>query len=70
MKERKKSTFIYGRLGFPIQLIKVPRKTVFGEWAIDIDFNTLQRVVFNMLVRKPTSLTGKELRFIIDYLEM
>lgn len=66
----KKDTFIYEGLGFPIQLINVPMKKVFGEWAIDINFNTLQLVVLNMLARKPTSLTGSELRFIIDYLEM
>lgn len=70
MKEKKRDTVIYEGLGFPIRLVNVPMKKVFGEWAIDINFNTLQIVVLNMLARKPTALTGKELRFIIDYLEM
>ncbi|HEY4832976.1 MAG TPA: hypothetical protein VIH61_10505, partial [Waddliaceae bacterium] len=67
---KKRDTFIYEGLGFPIRLVYVPMKKVFGEWAIDINFNTLQVVVLNMLARKPTALTGMELRFIIDYLEM
>jgi len=70
MKEKKIGAFIYEELGFPIRLINVPMKKVFGEWAIDINFNTLQIVVLNILARKPTALTGSELRFIIDYLEM
>lgn len=70
MKEKKLGTLIYEGLGFPIRLINVPLKKVFGEWAIDINFNALQIVVLNILARKPTALTGKELRFIIDYLEM
>ncbi len=70
MKETKRDTFIYEGLGFPIRLINVPMKKVFGEWAININFNTLQIAALNMLARKPTALTGGELRFIIDYLEM
>ena len=34
MKKRKKKTFIYEGLGFPIKLINVPMKKVFGEWCI------------------------------------
>lgn len=70
MKNTKIETFVYNGLGFPIRLVNVPMKKVFGEWAIDINFNTLQLAVLNMLARKPTPLTGGELRFIIDYLEM
>lgn len=45
-------------------------KKVLGEWAININFNALQIAVLNMLARKSIALTGGELRFIIDYLEM
>lgn len=61
---------VYTGLGFPIRLVNVPLKKVFGEWVIDVNFNTLQLAVLKILARKPTSLTGKEIRFIIDYLEM
>lgn len=70
MNETKRETFIYEGLGFPIRLHNVPMKKVFGEWAININFNTLQISVLNLLARKSTHLTGGEIRFIIDYLEM
>lgn len=70
MKETKRKTFIYEGLGFPIRLVNTPMKKVFGEWAIDINFNILQISVLNMLARKATPLSGAEIRFIIDYLEM
>lgn len=70
MKETRRDTFIYKGLGFPIRLVNVPMKKVFGEWAIDINFNTLQLAVLNMLARKSSPLTGGEIRFIVDYLEM
>jgi DNA-binding transcriptional regulator YiaG len=70
MKETKKETFIYKGLGFPIRLVNVPMKKILGEWAININFNALQLAVLNMLAKKTTTLTGGELRFIIDYLEM
>lgn len=70
MKEKKTATFIYEGLGFPIRLVNVPMKKVFGEWAIDINFHQLQIAALHMLAEKPTSLTGEELRFIRHYLEM
>lgn len=70
-KKRKSETFIYEGLGFPIRLVNVPLKKVLGdEWAIDIDFNILQKTVLHMLALKSTPLTGQELRFIIDYFEL
>jgi DNA-binding transcriptional regulator YiaG len=70
MNKTKRDTFIYEGLGFPIRLINVPLKKVLGEWAIDINFNILQKMILHILAMKPTPLTGKELRFIIDYFEM
>ncbi len=69
-KSKRRDTFIYEGLGFPIRLVNVPLRKVFGEWAIDINFNTLQEVVLRMLATKSTHLTGPEIRFIIDYFEM
>jgi DNA-binding transcriptional regulator YiaG len=69
-KETQRESFIYEGLGFPIRLINVPMKKVVGEWAMDINFNVLQKNVLHLLARKPTPLSGDELRFIIGYLEM
>lgn len=70
MKNRKKETFVYRGLGFPIKLVNVPMKKVFGEWCIDINMNKLMLVALEALVHKPGPLTGDELSFIRSYLEM
>ncbi|MBS0620665.1 MAG: hypothetical protein JSS61_04315 [Verrucomicrobia bacterium] len=68
--QRKKQTFIYEGLGFPIELIDAPMKKVFGQWVIDIDMNELQLFVFRGLIHKPHPLTGKEMRFMRKFLEL
>ncbi len=70
MSERKKETIIYKGLGFPIKLIDVPMKKMFGDWVIDIDMTVLQLVVLKYLASKPTRLTKNELRFIRHFLTM
>jgi len=70
MRNRKKKTFIFEGLGFPIKLINAPMKKEFGDWYIDINMNTLMLVVLEALAHKPITLTGDELSFIRSYLEM
>ena len=70
MKEKKTDTFMWEGLGFPIRLINVPMKKVFGEWVLDINLEHFQKTVIRILACKSTPLTGSELRFIIDYLRM
>lgn len=70
MKERKKETFVYEGLGFPIKLINCPMKKVFGEWVLDINLTTLQMDMLKALIHKPVPLTGCELRFIRKFLEL
>lgn len=70
MKDKKKDSFIWEGLGFPIQLINVPMKKVLGEWVLDINLKHFQKVVLHMLAYKKAPLSGGELRFIIDYLKM
>ena len=70
MKETKKDTFIWEGLGFPIRLINVPMKKVFGEWVLDINLELFQKGVLHTLACKKSPLSGSELRFIIDYLKM
>ncbi len=68
--ERKKETFIFNGLGFPIQLIDCPMKKVIGEWVIDINLNALQLFVFKGLIHKPSPLTGRELRFMRKFMDL
>jgi len=69
-KIKKKKTFIFKGLGFPIKLINVPMKREFGDWYIDINMNKLMLIVLEALTHKPIALTGDELRFIRSYLQM
>lgn len=66
----KKDTFVWEGLGFPIRLINVPMKKVFGDWVLNINLESFQKAVLHLLARKPTHLSGAELRFIVDYLKM
>lgn len=70
MKHKKKVTLTWEGLGFPIRLINVPMKKIFGEWILDINLDHFQKSVLHILACKPTPLTGGELRFIIDYLQL
>ena len=70
MKDRKKKTFVFEGLGFPIKLINAPMKKVLGDWYIDINMNKLMLVVLEALAHKLVALTGDELGFIRSYLEM
>lgn len=68
--EIKKETIIYEGLGFPIKLIDVPMKKMFGDWVFDIDMTELQLVVLKALVYKPVRLTKDELKFVRHFLTM
>ena len=70
MSKAKTETIIYEGLGFPVKLINVPMKKMFGDWVLDIDMTELQLVVLKALVYKPIRLTKYELRFIRHFLNM
>jgi len=70
MKEARKDTIMWEGLGFPIRLMNVPMKKIFGEWVLDINLEHFQKIVLHMLAKKTTTLSGPEIRFIIDYLKM
>lgn len=69
-KNYKTETFLYEGLGFPIKLVNVPMRKVFGEWALDINLGKLQRDVLHALIYKIQPLSGAELRFIRIYFEL
>lgn len=66
----KTETFVYEGLGFPVKLVNVPMRKVFGEWAIDVNLGKFQRDILHLLVYKIQPITGAELRFIRKYFEM
>ena len=68
MSKTKKETILYKGLGFPIKLIDVPMKKMFGDWVIDVDMTELQLIVLKALIHKPTRITKNELKFIRHFL--
>jgi len=70
MKKKIVARYEYDGLGFPIMLLNVPLTDVRGVLVPDIDYNQLQRNVLLALGQKPLPLTGNEVRFIRQYLQM
>lgn len=70
MKNKIVNEYEYDGLGFPIILLNFPVKNVRGVEVPDIDYNLLQKNVLLALSRKVQPLTGNEVRFIRQYLEM
>ena len=70
MSDKKRETFVYEGLGFPILLVNAPMRKAYGEWIMDIDFDQLQKIAMLALAKKNTSLSGREIRSIRHYLNM
>ena len=70
MEKKTVKTFVYRGFGFPIKLINVPMRKVFGKWAMDINFNKLRLAVVYCLLRNQAPLSGDEIKFIRKYLDM
>lgn len=70
MKEHRVKQFQYDGFGFPLILLNVPIRNCRGVDIPDIDYNVLQRLVLEDLSYKPFPLTGNEIRFIRQSLEM
>lgn len=70
MEKKIAERFRYDGFGFPIDLLDVPVRNIRGVEVPDINYNSLQRVVLEGLSRKPFPLTGNEIRFIRQSLEL
>ena len=68
--EKKKETYTFTGLGFPVQIINCPMKKILEEWVIDINLNALQLWVFNELIHKQSPLTGKEMKFMRKFMHL
>ena len=65
-----RKTIKFNGFGFPIILANAPTKMVLGEVVPDVNYNELQAMLFVALIRKPTRLSGAEIRFLRHHLEM
>ena len=60
----------FNGFGFPVVLTNVQTKVVHDEIVPDVDFNELQKLLFIALIRKPSRLSGAEIKFLRLHLEM
>lgn len=71
MRERKiQDEYRDHRFGFEVILRNAPMMKVRGEWLPDINANHLRWAVLAALAHKPGPLTGNEVRFIRQWLEL
>jgi len=69
-KQKVQKEFIYEGLGFPVILHNVPMREIRGIWTLDINLNVLQKVVLLALAHHPSDLTGNQVRFIRNWLNL
>ena len=65
-----RKTIKFNGFGFPVVLANVQTKVVHDEVVPDVNYNDLQALLFVALIRKPTRLSGAEIRFLRHHLEM
>ncbi len=70
MEKKVKKTFMDEGFGFTVRLHNVPMVKVRGTWTPDINYNQLAKVVLLALCHKPARLTGAEVRFVRQQLDM
>ncbi len=70
MERKVQKHFVDEGFGFPVHLLNVPMVKVRGQWTPDVDYNKLQKIVLKQLAHKPGRLSGDEIHFIRQALEM
>lgn len=70
MEKKVQKTFLDEGFGFTVRLHNVPMVKIRGEWTPDINYNQLAKVVLLALCHKPARLTGAEVRFVRQQLDM
>ncbi|MBI1317953.1 MAG: hypothetical protein GC168_03255 [Candidatus Hydrogenedens sp.] len=60
--------YIYEGCGFPVRLSTAKMFKVGTEWVLDIDYAGIERSVAATVARKPSRLTGNEVRFLRQFL--
>lgn len=70
MKTKIRREFVYEGFGFPVILCNVPMVKVRGVWTPDVDYDALARGVLLCMAKKPSRLTGAEVRFVRQFFEM
>lgn len=70
MEKKIQKTFVDEGFGFKVRLHNVPMVKVRDVWTPNINYNQLAKVVLLALCHKPARLTGAEVRFVRQQLDM
>lgn len=70
MNKKIQKKYIDLAFGFPVHLLNVPMVKIRGHWTPKINYAELSNLVLMVLVEKPAKLTGNELNFLRNKLEM
>ena len=70
LQRKSRNLFVYRGFGFPVTLINVPMLRVRGVWTPDLNLNSVAQHLLSALARKPSRLTGEEIRFVRHSLSM
>ena len=63
-------TYIEKAFGFDVEVLHPQFKTVFGEEVLDVNYKTLAVLVLHQIVIKPGRLSGNEMKYVIDKMEV
>ena len=61
-------TYTTHALGFPLVIINPKIKTRAGQKTLDINFDALSKLAFEVVIKKQGRLTGGEIKFIRGFL--
>lgn len=70
MKTKIQKEYVDMGFGFPLYIQNIPMVYVRGVWTPNVNYKRLSEMVLQMLVEKPSRLTGNELKFIRNKLQM
>jgi hypothetical protein len=70
MEKKIQKSFIDEGFGFKVRLINVPMVKIRDAWTPNINYNELAKAVLLALCHKPARLTGAEVRFVRQQMDM
>ncbi len=70
METKVQKEFVYYGYGFPVKFKNVAMVKVRDIWTPKVPYNRIAKELLRFLARKPTRLTGNEVRFIRQSYEM
>ena len=65
-----RKAFQFNGFGFPVLLVNARTKVERGEVLPDVNYQEMERLLFETVIRKPDRLSGAEVKFLRHHLDM